>query len=79
MQHHHTFAGLWQHALDVRYKLRGRLRTHLGLVAALATGKVTVKAVRKGMRIGAVLSEPESFLRAHRESEARVSAALEAA
>lgn len=69
------FAGLWQHALDVRYRLRGRMRTNMTLLAALATRRVTLKAVRKGMRMGAVLSEPESFLKAHRESDARVAGA----
>ena len=66
------FAGLWQHAVDVRYRIHGRLKTHLGLVAALATGKVTPAAMRKGMRMGNVLARPESFLRAHRESPARL-------
>lgn len=59
------YSGLWQHALDVRYKLRGRLRTYVQLGAALATRKVTLKAVRNGMNIAKVFSKPETFLRAH--------------
>jgi hypothetical protein len=47
------------------------VRTYLGLGAALATGKVTLDAVRKGMNIAKVFSRPETFLRAHQESEAR--------
>jgi hopanoid C-3 methylase len=43
------YSGLWQHALDVRYKNRGKLKTYLQLGAALATRKVTLSAVRKGM------------------------------
>jgi hypothetical protein len=68
------YAGLWQHALDVRYKTKGRMKSWLGLMAALATGKVTMSALRKGMRIGMgnVLANPDSFLRAHRESEQRI-------
>jgi radical SAM superfamily enzyme YgiQ (UPF0313 family) len=69
------YAGLWKYALDVRYRVEGRLKTHLGLVAALATRKVTLSAIRKGMRMGSVLSSPGSFLRAHRESESRIAAA----
>jgi len=68
------YAGLWKHALDVRYQVEGRIKTHLGLVAALATRRVTVSALRKGMRMGSRLANPESFLRAHRESEARLAA-----
>jgi radical SAM superfamily enzyme YgiQ (UPF0313 family) len=68
------YAGLWQHALDVRYRHKGRMKSWLGLMAALASGKVTMSALRKGMRIGMgnVLSNPDSFLRAHRESERRL-------
>ncbi len=69
------YAGLWKHASDVRYQVRGKLKTHLALVAALATGKVTLKAIRKGMRMGDVLSNPKTFLRAHGESEARLATA----
>jgi len=66
------YAGLWKHAVDVRYRLEGKVKTHLGLVAALATRRVTLTAIRKGMRMGNVLSNPETFLRAHNESAARL-------
>jgi radical SAM superfamily enzyme YgiQ (UPF0313 family) len=59
------YSGLWRHALDVRYKLRGRARTYIQLGAALATGKVTLSAVRNGMNIAKVFSKPETFLKAH--------------
>jgi radical SAM superfamily enzyme YgiQ (UPF0313 family) len=59
------YSALWQHALDVRYKLRGRFRTYVQLGAALATRKVSLGAVRKGMNIAKVFSKPETFLRAH--------------
>jgi radical SAM superfamily enzyme YgiQ (UPF0313 family) len=72
-------AGLWRHALEVRYRIRGRLATHLKLVAALATGKVTVSALRKGMRMGDVLGRPATFLKAHEESPDRLAEAAELA
>ncbi|HEV7923335.1 MAG TPA: radical SAM protein [Thermoanaerobaculia bacterium] len=59
------YSALWRHALDVRYKLRGRARTYIQLGAALATGKVTFSAVRNGMNIAKVFSKPETFLKAH--------------
>ncbi|REJ84947.1 MAG: radical SAM protein [Acidobacteria bacterium] len=67
------YAGLWRHTLDVRYQIQGRMRVYAGLLLALASGAVTFTALRKGMRLGlSKLSDPESFLRAHRESEARL-------
>ena len=69
------YAGLWHHATEVRYRLHGRLRTHLELLAALATGRVTFTALRKGMRMGSVLARPRSFLKAHRTSPTRLAAA----
>ncbi|HEX7151784.1 MAG TPA: radical SAM protein [Thermoanaerobaculia bacterium] len=59
------YSGLWRHALDVRYRHRGKLKTYVQLGAALATRKVTFKAVRNGMNIAKVFSKPETFLRAH--------------
>lgn len=59
------YSGLWKHALNVRYKLRGKMRTYVQLAAALATRKVTFSAVRKGMNIAKVFSRPETFLSAH--------------
>ena len=66
------YAGLWEHAVEVRYRREGKLKTHLALVAALATRRVTFTAIRKGMRMGNVLSNPKSFLRAHDESSTRL-------
>lgn len=67
------YAGLWQHSLDVRYQIQGRFKVWAGLMAALATGAVTFTALKKGMRFGlSKLSDPESFLRAHRESDRRL-------
>ncbi|MCU1245500.1 MAG: superfamily protein [Acidobacteria bacterium] len=59
------YSALWRHALDIRYKHRGRMRTYVQLGAALATRKVTFQALRKGMNIAKVFSKPETFLSAH--------------
>lgn len=59
------YSRLWRHALDVRYRMRGRVRTYVQLGAALATGKVTLSAVKKGMNLAKVFSKPETFLEAH--------------
>jgi len=71
------YAGLWRHAMEVRFQREGKVKTYLGLAAALATRKVTLSAIRKGMRLGLsnVLSNPRSFLRAHDESPARLAEA----
>lgn len=71
------YAGLWRHAMEVRYRREGKVRTWAGLLIAVATGRVTLAALRKGMRLGMgnVLSNPRSFLRAHEESEARLAEA----
>ena len=59
------YSRLWRHALEVRYRHRGKLRTYFALGAALATGKVKPAALRKGMNIAKVFSRPETFLEAH--------------
>jgi len=64
--------GLWKTTMDVRYAAHGRLKVALGLLAALATRQVTFQGLRKGMRMGTVLSRPETFLRAHRQSDERL-------
>jgi radical SAM superfamily enzyme YgiQ (UPF0313 family) len=62
------YSRLWRHVLDLRYETKGKARTWLQLGGALATGKVSLGAVRKGMNMAKVFSRPETFLRAHRES-----------
>ena len=64
------YSRLWRHVLQVRYRERGRVRTYVQLGAALATGKVTLGAVRKGMNLAKVFSRPETFLAAHRQPSA---------
>ncbi len=61
------YSGLWRHVLDLRYRTRGKLKTQLQMAAGLATGKVTLDALRKGMNLAKVFSRPETFLAAHRD------------
>ena len=63
-------AGLWDWSRHVFYRHRGKARFYLQLALGLATGKITLKAMRKGFDMAKVLSDPESFLEAHREREA---------
>src|SRR3954470_2688552 len=69
------YSRLWRHVLDVRYRHRGKFRTYFGLGLALATGKVSPGAVRKGMNIAKVFSDPQTFLKAHEELGAEEGAA----
>jgi radical SAM superfamily enzyme YgiQ (UPF0313 family) len=64
------YSGLWRHVLELRYRLRGKARTYIQLGAALATRKVTLSAVRKGMSLAKVFSKPDTFLRAHEALDA---------
>lgn len=64
------YSRLWRHAMDVRYRHRGRVRTYVQLGTALATRKVSVHAIRKGMNLAKVFSRPETFLSAHRTEPA---------
>ncbi len=62
------YSRLWRWTLEVRYNHRGKAQTYLRLAAALASGKVTVGAVRKGMNMAKFFSRPETFLDGHRTS-----------
>jgi radical SAM superfamily enzyme YgiQ (UPF0313 family) len=66
------YARLWRHALEVRYRKCGHLRTWGEIGLALATRKVTVGAFRKGMNLSRRFSRPETFLKAHLESRRRM-------
>ncbi len=59
------YSGLWRHALDVRYRYRGKWKTYVQLGAAVATGKVSLHNVRRGLGMAKTFSKPETFLRAH--------------
>jgi radical SAM superfamily enzyme YgiQ (UPF0313 family) len=64
------YSALWRHVLDLRYRTKGKVKTYVQLGAALATGKVTLSAVKKGMNMAKVFSRPETFLAAHQPATA---------
>ncbi len=64
------YSRLWSHALEVRYKERGKARQYVQLAAALATRQVSMDAVKKGWNLARELSDPDTFLRVQRESPA---------
>jgi radical SAM superfamily enzyme YgiQ (UPF0313 family) len=66
------YAGLWRHALEIRYRREGKVRTYAMMGLALATRKLTLGALRKGMNLNKRFSRPETFLKAHKESERRM-------
>ena len=71
------YSRLWRHVLDVRYRLRGRVRTYVQIGLAVATGKVALSDVRRGLGLAGTFSRPETFLEAHRAlppEEARAAA-----
>lgn len=59
------YAKCWRTVMEVRYESRGRWKTYFSMVGAVATGKVTVGALKKGMNIAKVFSRKETFLEAH--------------
>jgi hypothetical protein len=62
------YSRLWDWTLQMRYKHRGWAQTYVRLAAALATRKVTLEAVRKGMNMAKVFSDPRTFLDGHPDS-----------
>lgn len=64
-QFYERYAGLWRKALELRYRHRGKWRTYFQMLAAVATGRVSVSAVRNGMNVARVFSDKKTFLAAH--------------
>jgi hopanoid C-3 methylase len=62
------YSRLWRHTLDVRYRYRGKWKTYMHLGAAVATGKVSLNNVRRGLGMAKTFSKPETFLRAHQDA-----------
>ncbi len=62
------YTQLWRHAMNVRYRMRGKARTYFQLGAALATGKVSLGEVRRGWNMAKVMSQPQTFIDRHKES-----------
>lgn len=71
-QFYEEYSALWRHALEVRYKNRGKVRTYLKLGAAVATGQVSLGDVKKGWNMAKVMSNADTFIARHEESEARI-------
>jgi hypothetical protein len=59
------YSALWQHALDVRYRTRGKFRTYVQLGAAVATGKVSLGELNRGLGMAKTFTKPKTFLEAH--------------
>ncbi len=59
------YSALWQHSLDVRYKTRGKFRTFVQLGAAVATGRVSLGELNRGLGMAKTFTKPNTFLRAH--------------
>jgi radical SAM superfamily enzyme YgiQ (UPF0313 family) len=59
------YAELWRHTFDLRCRAKGYVKTHLGMLAALASGKMSFSALRRGMMIGKHMGRPERYLAAH--------------
>jgi len=62
------YSGLWQHALDVRYRNRGKWKTYFALGAGIATGRIPLRTARRGLGMARTFSKPETFLRAHEDA-----------
>ncbi len=69
------YTALWRHAMNVRYKMRGKARTYFQLGAAVALGKVSLKEVKKGWNMAKVMSDPDRFVQRHKDSEAALAEA----
>jgi radical SAM superfamily enzyme YgiQ (UPF0313 family) len=61
------YSKLWKHTLDVRYRHRGKVRTYVQLAAAVATGKVSIGELNRGLGMAKTFTRPQTFLKAHEE------------
>jgi hypothetical protein len=59
------YSALWRHSLDVRYKYRGKFRTYVQLGAAVATGRISLGELNRGLGMAKTFTKPNTFLRAH--------------
>jgi radical SAM superfamily enzyme YgiQ (UPF0313 family) len=55
------YSALWQHSLDVRYKMRGKLKTYIQLGAAVATGRVSLGELNRASVPIALSKKPAVF------------------
>ncbi len=66
------YAGLWRHAMNVRFRDRGRLRIWAEMTLAVLTGKLTPAVLRRGMNMSRRFSQPATFESGHAESAGRL-------
>ena len=59
------YSRLWRHVLNVRYKTEGRMKNYMRAATALATGKLSLKNIQRGVGMAKKFSDPQTFLRAH--------------
>ncbi len=72
-------AGLWDWSRQVFYRHRGKAKFYFQLALGVVTGKVRPRMLRRGFDMAKALSDPDSFLQRHRESEADAEAGRAAA
>ena len=62
------YAGLWKHAAELRSRSSNLMKSGLHQLSALATGKVNISTLRKGISGNKILGDAETFLSAHEQS-----------
>ena len=59
------YSRLWRHVLEVRYRSEGRMKNYLRAAKALATGKLSLRNIQRGVGMAKKFSDPRTFLRDH--------------
>jgi radical SAM superfamily enzyme YgiQ (UPF0313 family) len=59
------YSRLWRHVLEVRYRDEGKMRNYVKMATALATGKLSLRNIQRGVGMVKKFSNPKTFLRAH--------------
>ncbi len=59
------YSRLWRHVLEVRYRSEGRMQNYWRIATALATGKLSLKNIQRGVGMAKRFCRPQTFLEAH--------------
>ena len=59
------YSALWRHVLGIRGKSEGKMKNYLRVAGALATGKLSLRNVQRGVGMAKRFSNPQTFLRDH--------------
>jgi radical SAM superfamily enzyme YgiQ (UPF0313 family) len=59
------YSRLWRHVLEVRYRSEGKMKNYTKMVAALMTGKLSLRNIQRGVGMVKKFSNPQTFLRDH--------------